>query len=84
MEKGTDDLAYCNRFRHAAVACKVLSARAYEKSSWHYQSQKTFAASGACPKSFATKEDLTATGLCPPVGLQGFVMRTMQGGSGEE
>ena len=38
---------------HQLCAGKVLNPRAYEKPSWHYGSQRTFAAIGACPKSGA-------------------------------
>ena len=51
-------LSVAKDFRHAPVAGKALSARAYEEPSWHYESQKTFPAIGACPKSVALSSHL--------------------------
>ena len=48
-------------FGHVQVTGNVLSARAYEKPSCHYEGQKDFLRSGVCPESFAMMEPIIAS-----------------------
>ena len=45
-------MKYCNRFQTCTSAGKCFRVREFEKPSWHYQSQKTFSTTCACPNSF--------------------------------
>ena len=52
--------------------CNVLSARAYKKLGWHYESRKTFFATGPCPKCFA----ILAPGLTEDVAYSAWTAAT--------